>query len=345
MTTQAQGKGKKKNKESTKFSLEEFNSFDAPHGHNVVSIKTTGTGIDWAETMADQPATETQQIIVPTAPRAQRGPGIDFDSLPDSGPFRVSIFNLPMSAENDEITGRLFHEIDVVRVDVDSKTSTTVELATKNDLYEALCKDGSSVRGRQVNVLLFGQQPQNSYGSDRYGGGRGGNSSFGDRYTDRAGGFGSQRGGGRFGDRPGAFSRDRDSSYSGYNRGGGGGFGQSRGGGGGGFGDRYNDRFNDRHNDRFGDRTIERSSDRPPIERFSDRTIDRFSDRPIERFNRPTEGLERNEQRQKLDLKKRTTPLNLDDVSRNEAIFGKAKPSSKPYEKLMEIEEKLKGKE
>lgn len=344
MTTPAQGKGKKKSKESTKFSLEEFNSFDAPHGHNVVSIKTTGTGLDWAEAMADQQVTETQQIIVPTAPRAQRGPGIDFESLPDRD-FRVSLFNLPISIEDKEISERIFPGLEVVRIDSESKSCTTVELGNKNDLYEALCKDGTNIKGRTVNVLLYGQQPQNSYGSDRYGS-RGGSSSFGDRYADRdRGGFGSSRGGGRYGDRPGGFSRDRDSSYGGFSRGG---YGQPRGGGGGGFSDRYNDRFGDRHNDRFGDRPpMDRFSDRPndrfidrPIDRFSDRPIERSIDRPIERFNN-----ERAEQRQKLDLKKRTTPLNLDDVSRNEAIFGKAKPSSKPYEKLMEIEEKLKGKE
>lgn len=349
MTTPAQGKGKKKNKESTKVSLEEFRSFDAPHGHNVVSIKTTGTGLDWAEAMADQPVTETQQIIVPTAPRAQRGPGFDIDSLPETGPFRVSIFGLPMSVEEDELEKRIFQGLDVVRIE-STKSSTTVELANRDHLYEALCKDGSSVKGRTINVLLFGQVPQNNYGSDRYGG-RGGNSSFGDRYgADRDRGFAGQRGGGRFGDRPGGFNRDRDSSYGGFNRGG---YGQPRGGGGG-FGDRFNDRFNDRPNDRFSDH-------RPPMDRFSDRPNDRFNDRPIERsFNdrpiertfveRPSERFpdrfaERSEQRQKLDLKKRTTPLNLDDVSRNEAIFGQAKPSSKPYEKLMEIEEKLKGKE
>lgn len=43
MTTQVQGKGKKKNKE-------ESSQSDAPHGHSVVNIKMAG--FDWAATMA-----------------------------------------------------------------------------------------------------------------------------------------------------------------------------------------------------------------------------------------------------------------------------------------------------
>ena len=42
-------------------------------------------------------------------------------------------------------------------------------------------------------------------------------------------------------------------------------------------------------------------------------------------------------------LSKRKTPLILEDVTRNEAIFGQAKPSSTPYQKMNEVEEKLKA--
>jgi len=52
------------------------------------------------------------------------------------------------------------------------------------------------------------------------------------------------------------------------------------------------------------------------------------------------------EERPRLVIKKRETPLDVNDVSsvkRNEAIFGQAKPSSKPYEKMKEVEEKLKN--
>lgn len=399
MASQAQGKGKKKSKEVTKVSLDEFRQIDAPHGHSVVSLKS----LDWAETMADydQQATETQQIIVPAAPRAQRGPGVDYESLPNEPPFRVSLFNLPMAAEEKDICERFFHGLDVKRVDINSKSSTTVELGSKEDLYEALCKDGSSIRGKTVNVCLYGQTPQNNY-LDRYGG-RSGNSSYGDRYGDRSqgGGFGSSRMGDRYGDRAGgSFSRDRD-SYSGFSRGASG-FGQPRLG----YGDRFQDRSNFRDSSRGqytsgGGEPEEpenwRAAARPPVKAPLSSASSynngarqpyvhsrpepssyqqhqyqappnqhQYSESYQSRYNHPhnqspnhtphsqyndrsgpdsrTMASSSSEERPKLVLHKRTAPVNVDDVSsvsRNEAIFGKAKPSSTPYQKMKEVEEKL----
>lgn len=391
MSTQTQTKGKKKNKEVTKVSLEEFNQLDQiPIGHSVVSLKS----LDWAETMADfdQQATETQQIIVPTAPRAQRGPGVDIDSLPNEPPFRVSLFNVPMSAEEHDIRERFFQGLDVLRVDLSSKTSTTVELGTRDSLYEALCKDGTSLRNRTVNVCLFGQTPPNNY-QDRNSG-RGGYGSYSDR--NQGGGFGGSRMG------PGSgYNRDRD---MGFGRGGNSGFGQSRGG----FGDGFQDRNSYRDNNR-GSYTSgggEPASDQAENWRAASRPVIKAPPPPASynngarqnyihsrpepsnyqhhhhqgpphqqqyhesypRYNQPHHnqssnqmpdsqyndrpGLNNrtinpspsNEERPKLVIQKRTKPLDVDDLSsvkRNEAIFGHAKPSSKPYEKLQEIAKKL----
>lgn len=404
MTTQTQSKGKKKNKEVTRVSLDEFNQIDAPHGHSVVSLKMTG--LDWAETMADydQQASESQQIIVPAAPRAQRGPAIDMDSLPTEPPFRVSLFNLPMSADEKEVAERFFHKIDVKKVEI-SKTSTTVELGSRIDLYDALCKDGSSMRNRTINVCLYGQSPQNNFNPDRYGG-RGNSSLYGDRYSDRnSGGFGGPKGGDRFGDRAGGFNRDR-SSYSGtgggFNRGGGGYNQQPRV-----YGDRYNDRNSYReqrgsYTHGGGEPTSDESNDwraRPNLARPSPPPSHGIGHRqpysqprhepthyqhhhqnqpqhqappshyqpshqqdsyyqPRYQHNQSSNHLPYQDQsnqinsrpaqppapqgRPKLVLEKRKLPLNLDDVPvRNEAIFGKTKPSSTPYEKMKEVEEKL----
>lgn len=272
MTTQTQGKSKKKNKEVTKLSLDEFNQIDAPHGHSVVSVAKV-TGLDWAATMADhdQSAVETQQIVVPTATRAQRGPNFGYESLPDSPPFRASIFNLAMSADEKDVSDRLFQGLDVKRVEI-SKAMTTVEFDSKQGLYEALCKDGTNFKGKTVSVCPYGQTPQTGY-NDRYGG-RGGNSPYGDRYGDRqgdrssqSGGFGGYRSsdrydrpGGGFNDRPGGFGdrgrdgggfdRPREGGFAGYNRSGNAGFrGQPRAGGG--YGQtRFQDRGNFRDNPR-----------------------------------------------------------------------------------------------
>jgi hypothetical protein len=277
MTTVTQGKSKKKNKEVTKLSLDEFNQIDAPHGHSVVSVSKM-PGLDWAATMADhdQSAVETQQIVVPIATRAQRGPNVDYDSLPDSPPFRASLYNLPMSAEEKDVSDRFFSGLCVKRVEI-TKASTTVEFETKDDLYEALCKDGTSFKGKTVSVCPYGQAPQSSY-QDRFGG-RGGNSPYGDRYNDRyndrsvgfggrsmdrydrpGGGYNDRGLGGGFNDRPGYNDRPggfgdrggfdrREGGFAGYNRSGNANFrGPPRGGGG--YGQRFQDRGNFRDNPR-----------------------------------------------------------------------------------------------
>lgn len=402
MTTQAQGKGKKKNKEVNKISLDEFNSIDAPHGHSVVSVKLTG--LDWAATMAEQ-ATETQQIVVPVAPRAQRGPNIDYDSLPNAPPFRASLYNLPMSEEK-EIAERFLQGLNVIRVDQSSKSSTTVEFETRQDLYDALCKDGASFKGKTVNVCLYGDTPQNNY-SDR-GYGRGGNSSY-DRYDrgGQSGGFGGSRMSERYGDRGGFGSRDREGGFgSGYQRAGaGGGFGggmQMRG--------EYGDRFQERGSyidqprgsytsgggepeaeepSNWRDRPTVRPSQQPPMPYNNGsrqpyvpsrseqphyqpasshqqyQHPESYQPRYNQQHNQPSNHSPHSynndrtgpnnrpfnsaappadEQRPKLIVHKRKTPLNVDDVSnvaRSAAIFGEAKPSSTPYQKMKEVEEKL----
>lgn len=380
MSTQAQAKGKKKNKESVKLSLEEFNQIDAPHGHSVVALKS----LDWAETMADydQQAAETREIIVPTAPRAQRGPGIDIESLPNAPPFKVSLFNAPLSMEEKDIRDRFFSGLDVLRVEM-GKASSTVELGSRDHMYEALCKNEQSYKGKTISVCKYGEQPS----QDRYGG-RGGN------YNDRNQGFGSRND--RYGDRPGGgYNRDRE-GYGGFSRGGGGGFGHNTRG----FGDGYQDRDNFRDNNRgnYGSDRGEpvdepsdwRAAARPVVkppppsaynngsrhgymhsrpessnyhqgpphqsqypESYQPRyqqhqssnhmPNSQYNDRPGP--NHRTLNPPPSEERPKLVIQPRSKPLNVDDVSsvkRNEAIFGLAKPSSKPYEKLNEIEEKLK---
>lgn len=225
MTTQPQGKGKKKNKEQVKVSLDEFNQIDAPHGHSVVSI-TKVPGLDWAATMADHElTTETQQIVVPIAPRAQRGPNVDFDQLPDSPPFKATLYNVPMACDEKDISEYFFRGLDVKSVEI-SKSETTVEFGSKADLYEALAKDGTGHKNKTINVCLYGHAPQNSY-QDRYGDRYGDRN---DRYGGQSGGFGGSRMGDRYGDRPGGgFSdrgrdgggfdnRNREAGFAGYNR-------------------------------------------------------------------------------------------------------------------------------
>lgn len=314
MTSQVQGKGKKKNKDVMKVSLEEFNQIDAPVGHSVVNLKVTG--LDWAETMADydQQSAEVQQIIVPAAPRAQRGPGIDFDKLPTEPPFRVSLYNVPVAAEEKDITDKFFKNIEVLNLNIE-KTTTTVDLGSRQDLYEALGKDGVSMKGRTINVCLYGEAPptnnygrapQNNYGQNNYGQNNYGQNNYGQPPQNNYGRAPSHN----YGQAPpnNYGGRSSNSSYgeSSYQAG-----ARSDGGG-------WRSNYN-RDRDNTGG-------------------YNRFNAKPM-----PAAPVE---SRPKLVLHKRKTPLDVDDVSnvaRNEAIFGKAKPSSTPYQKMNEIEEKLKA--
>lgn len=209
MTTQAQGKSKKKNKATAnKLSLDEFNNTVAPVGHTVVSVSKV-PGLDWAAMMADhdQSTVETQQIVVPTETRAQRGPNVDLDSLPNSPPFKASLYNVPMAAEEKDIIERFFQGLEVLRVDI-QKATTTVEFSCRDDLYDALCKDGQSFKGRTISVCLYGHAPP-SNNLDRFG--RGGERGYGDRgyNNDRggqSGGFAGYRSSDRYGDRSGGFN-------------------------------------------------------------------------------------------------------------------------------------------
>lgn len=391
MTTQTQGKGKKKNKEVTKLSLDEFNQTNAGEGYSVVNLKT---GLDWAEAMADY----DRSIVVPVVPRSQRGPDVDIDSLPDEPPFRASLYNLPLSVEEKDLRDKFFAGIDIKRIEI-SKQTTTVEFNTKNDLYEGLCKNGTSLKTRIIDVVPFGHMRPEENRSDRYGRGGGsygdrqGGSSYGDRRergSDRGGfermgdrgGFdrmGSDRGGfDRMGERGGyndrGFNRggsDRD-NFSGFSR-----SGtaenwrarpaptvnksqappqhlpaqqqphyqpqQQRP-----YQPRYNQYHNhpppssDHHQQQHYNTHHSFQNNRPgPMNntRQSNWGSDRGPAPPMGQSNNDAE------ERPKLIIKKRETPLDVDDISsvkRNEAIFGQAKPSSKPYEKMKEVEEKLK---
>ena len=43
------------------------------------------------------------QVVLPTAPRAALGPGIDDERIPHRGPFTAYIANLPYDVEEEEI--------------------------------------------------------------------------------------------------------------------------------------------------------------------------------------------------------------------------------------------------
>ena len=366
MTTQTQGKGKKRNKEVTKLSLDEFNQTDAGEGYSVINLKT---GLDWAEAMADY---DRSSIVVPVVPRSQRGPDVDYDSLPDEPPFRASLYNIPMSVEEKDLRDRFFQGMEVKRIEM-SKSTTTVEFNSKQDLYDALCKNGTMLKNRTIDVCPFGARPDDNR-SDRYG--QRGGSSYGDRGgRSEGGGFARMGDRGGYNDR--GFNRGDRDSYSGFSR------------------NRMDDgrrmddsRGEEADNWRARPATVNRPQPpplsqppQPPQQNYQSRSYyqPRYSQYqnnqpPPSNHNQPPHSFQNdrpgpmsfsrqmgayrsggpsppargpgsdNEERPKLIINKRATPLNPEDltaVKRNEAIFGQAKPSSKPYEKMKEVEEKL----
>lgn len=195
------GKGKKKAKE-TKVTLEEFNQVQVPIGHTIVNIPVQSSGLDWAATMAEHDSiAQEKQVFLPQAPKSHLSPSIDPDQLPQEPPFKVTLNNIPFGITEQDIIDRFFKNIKVkldgITID---RASATVELETVQDLYEALCKSGTTLKNKEVSVTLFGQ---NSYGnSGGYHGGRQGgynDRGYGNRTGERSGGFRDKNATGGFG--------------------------------------------------------------------------------------------------------------------------------------------------
>ncbi|GBO01267.1 Eukaryotic translation initiation factor 4B [Araneus ventricosus] len=104
----ANTKGKRKVKGKTL----DLNTFlgedqDAPTGYAVIQPRR----FDWADTMENEDLDDRytldykkeEKVVLPTAPKAARGPDVDMSKIPTSPPFTAFLGNLPYDVSEDDI--------------------------------------------------------------------------------------------------------------------------------------------------------------------------------------------------------------------------------------------------
>ncbi|VDO09264.1 unnamed protein product [Rodentolepis nana] len=105
---------------------------------------------------------------LPSAPQAVRIEE-DVAKIPDSGPFRVAMSNVPYTARRADIEG-FFHPLVPLSINMDDSGQNhgfcTVDFASKVDLIEALRKNDTALMTRNVSIRIANSSDnRGSYGS------------------------------------------------------------------------------------------------------------------------------------------------------------------------------------
>ncbi|XP_052824606.1 eukaryotic translation initiation factor 4B isoform X2 [Octopus bimaculoides] len=220
----ASGKKQKKRKGKT-FNLNDFLADEQrglPGGPGSNIVRTRQTMNSWAEEAASLDLdgrdygdstykTVIDRSMLPTAPRAARGPDINLESIPQTAPFIAYIGNLPYDIEQEKIA-KFFSKLKVseIRLPLDrgSRGFGYVYFSDRESLIEALSMNDDVIHGRKIRIDL----PGNTDRDDR----RGGHDHFDrtdcdwrrPRDDDEGGGRGFDRD--NYGDRDRFGDRDRD---------------------------------------------------------------------------------------------------------------------------------------
>ncbi|XP_077483707.1 eukaryotic translation initiation factor 4B-like isoform X2 [Amblyomma americanum] len=311
---------------------------DAPSGYAVVNTRR----INWADTMENEAVDEKftidykkdEKIILPTAPKAARGPDVDMSRVPTRPPYTVYLGNLPYDVCDEDVI-KFFRTLKVSSVRLPRESGDRgrmrgfgyAEFPDRSSLLEALGYNNENLKNRSIKVSLAEEHDNEGRDRGNRDMGRSERSLGGDwRAMSRDDGeddrressFGGSRGydddGGsrRFGfgrdsDRDGGFSRD--------------GFSRDRPRG---FGDRDRDQGFDRGFERRGgpgsyDRPRDRDYDRDRgfgggrREYGSSYRDDRYGGSSDDREERSSDSAPR--ERKKLQLKPRSVPV---DASKSE---------------------------
>jgi len=180
MATKAKKGGKKKGQT---LNLNEFLGGDGGGAYRAPGAANTATvsvATNWAEEMEDEytDAPRKQQVVLPTAPRAALGPGIDDERIPHRPPFTAYIANLPYDVDDCEVK-EVFEKaklrIENVRLMKDEggrlKGYGYADFADRDSLVDVLTMD-LSVKNRKMRMDLASQagkdRPERGgFGDDR----------------------------------------------------------------------------------------------------------------------------------------------------------------------------------
>jgi len=185
MATKGKKGGKKKGQT---LNLTEFLGGDGGGAYRAPGASNTATvdvASNWADEMEDEPydASRKQQVVLPTAPRAALGPGIDDERIPHRPPFTAYIANLPYDVDDcevKEVFERAKLRIENVRLMKDEggrlKGYGYADFADRDSLVDVLTMD-LSVKNRKMRMDLASQagkdrNDRGGFGDDRRGRGR-----------------------------------------------------------------------------------------------------------------------------------------------------------------------------
>lgn len=128
---------------------------------------------------------DVTKIVLPSAPRAVRGPNVDESLIPKEGPFMAHLGNLSYDIDDGDVD-YFFKDVRVLELRLPRDTNSNrlrgfgyVKFETREDLIQALCLNETMLKGRPVRVNLQG--PNQGRGFDNDGGPRRGGDRGGDR--------------------------------------------------------------------------------------------------------------------------------------------------------------------
>ncbi|XP_036147304.1 eukaryotic translation initiation factor 4B isoform X2 [Monomorium pharaonis] len=174
----------KKNKKKKGVTLD-LMSFLADGSGPTVNVPMKSS--NWADDVEDDhegfsSRSSKDPVILPTAPRAARGPGIDEENIPTNPPYVAYISNLPYDVDETDLADFFADmKISSMRLPKDAnkiKGYGYVEFEDRQSLIDALSMTNTTIKTRRVRIEV-----SNSTNDDRRGG-RMGRDSRRDNYDD-----------------------------------------------------------------------------------------------------------------------------------------------------------------
>lgn len=151
---------------------------DAPSGYAVVNTRR----INWADTMENEAVDEKftidykkdEKIILPTAPKAARGPDVDLSRVPSRPPYTVYLGNLPYDVCDEDVI-KFFRNLTVSSVRLPRESGDKgrmrgfgyAEFPDRSTLLEALSYNNENLKNRSIKVSLA--EEHDNEGRDRGG--------------------------------------------------------------------------------------------------------------------------------------------------------------------------------